>query len=100
MWCCLGSNCCFAGWVWIGLVGGSLSSPALPAFVFVSSRTDLTACLLLCAPQAKKMPWQSAPPLAIITVAMGGVSGLMSLTNYLTVGRTDRLIGLDDFDYM
>eukprot|EP00752_Nemacystus_decipiens_P008293 g7414.t1 len=46
------------------------------------------------------MPWQSAPPLAIITVAMGGVSGLMSLTNYLTVGRTDRLIGLDDFDYM
>ncbi|CAM9830410.1 unnamed protein product [Pylaiella littoralis] len=46
------------------------------------------------------MPWQSAPPLAIITVAMGAVSGLMSLTNYLTVGRTDRLIGLDDFDYM
>lgn len=46
------------------------------------------------------MPWQSAPPLAIITIAMGGVSGLMSLTNYLTVGRTDRLIGLDDFDYM
>lgn len=46
------------------------------------------------------MPWQSAPPLAIITLAMGGVSGLMSLTNYLTVGRTDRLIGLDDFDYM
>jgi len=31
---------------------------------------------------------------------MGAVSGLMSLTNYLTVGRTDRLIGLDDFDYM
>lgn len=48
----------------------------------------------------EKMPWQSAPPLAIITLAMGGVSGLMSLTNYLTVGRTDRLIGLDDFDYM
>lgn len=46
------------------------------------------------------MPWQSAPPLAIMTVAMGAVSGLMSLTNYLTVGRTDRLIGLDDFDYM
>lgn len=50
--------------------------------------------------KALKMPWQSAPPLAIITVAMGAVSGLMSLTNYLTVGRTDRLIGLDDFDYM
>ena len=48
----------------------------------------------------RNMPWQSAPPLAIITVAMGAVSGLMSVTNYLTVGRTDRLIGLDDFDYM
>ena len=46
------------------------------------------------------MPWQSAPPLAIITLALGSVSGLMSLTNYLTTGRADRLIGLDDFDHM
>lgn len=61
----------------------------------------LAACgLLLPAPGSAKMPWQSAPPLAIITIAMGGVSGLMSLTNYLTLGRTDRLIGLDEFDYM
>lgn len=60
----------------------------------------VVASIMSSYPECSRMPWQSAPPLAIITLAMGAVSGLMSLTNYLTVGRTDRLIGLDEFDYM
>lgn len=44
------------------------------------------------------MPYQSAPPLVIITLAFGAVGGLIKLNNYLFLGRSDRKLRVDPFD--
>lgn len=44
------------------------------------------------------MPWQSAPPLVIITLAFGAIGGLMQGLNYVKYGRRDRKLRLDPFD--
>ena len=44
------------------------------------------------------MPWQSLPPLAIITVAVAGMGALQTGVHYLAHGEKRRT-GLDEWDH-